>query len=83
MTLRRYTRFRKYGRSLTREQMSSMVKRAVDEYAQNEGPKNAMILAGRLKAIAMMAASDDYWSEQVSKGFDREFFAMTQTEAKR
>ena len=64
---------RQEGKRLGRAGMSARVIQVVDEFYGN-GPsyKGAMILAGRLKAIAQAAKSDGYWDEQVSKGFHRE-----------
>lgn len=57
------------GESLGREGMSERVIAAVVDWQKSGAThKGAMFLAGRLKAIAMMANADDYWKEQVGKG---------------
>lgn len=63
-------RLRKVGSEIGREGMSLRVIAAVGEF--DGSYKGAMQLAGRLKAIAQMARCDEYWSEQVDKGFRRE-----------
>ena len=68
-TLIDYGRFRAKGRELGREGMSERVIAAVAEWEKaGRTYKGAMILAGRLQAIAHMASGDDYWREQVEKG---------------
>lgn len=58
------------GEQLGREGMS---RRVIDAVAEFDGSyKGAMRLAGRLKAVCQMAASDDYWREQVARGFNDE-----------
>lgn len=58
------------GANIGREGMSKLAIEAVGEF--DGSYKGAMILSGRLKAIAQMANADDYWSEQVDKGFQKE-----------
>ena len=62
---------RKLGAALGRDGMSERVIAAVKDF-DGESYKGAMQLAGRLKAIAQMAKCDDYWDEQVDKGFVKE-----------
>lgn len=68
--LERSKTLRGYGNKLGREGMSERVINAVAEW--DKSYKGAMILAGRLKAISQMAKSDDYWDEQVHKGYVQE-----------
>lgn len=70
MDLERSKTLRGYGTKLGREGMSLRVLGAVAEF--DGSYKGAMILSGRLKAIAQMAKSDDYWDEQVQKGYKLE-----------
>jgi hypothetical protein len=70
VSLERSKTLRGYGVKLGREGMSERVIAAVAEF--DGSYKGAMQLAGRLKAISQMAASDDYWAEQVDKGFVQE-----------
>ena len=63
-----------HGDKIGREAMSKIVIAAVEEWrASGETYKGAMFLAGRLKAVAQMAKLDDYWNEQVEKGFTLEY----------
>ncbi len=71
--LERAKTLRGFGVKLGREGMSERVLAAVADFeAAGKSYMGAMFLAGRLKAIAAMARSDDYWDEQVDKGFVRE-----------
>lgn len=76
-SLERAKTLRVYGVKLGREGMSERVIAAVADF--DGSYKGAMFLAGRLKAVSQMAASDDYWSEQVDKGFVRELRAEPAT----
>jgi hypothetical protein len=68
-----YRLFKGEGERIGREGMSRRVAEAIDHFESNGATmKGAMILAGRLKAIAMMSAADDYWREQVEKGLEIE-----------
>ena len=61
------------GGRLGRDGLSKRVIKLVDDYAELDGSyKGAMILAGRLKAIAQAAKYDEYWDEKVSIGFHAE-----------
>lgn len=80
-SLERSKTLRGYGVKLGREGMSE---RAIAAVAEFDGSyKGAMILSGRLKAVAQMAASDDYWSEQVDKGFSLELASVPHSPAKK
>jgi hypothetical protein len=58
------------GARIDREGMSERAIDAVNDWvASGSTYKGAMFLAGRLKAIATIASADDYWKEQVDKGF--------------
>ena len=66
-------KLRGQGSKLGREGMSKRVIELVDDFVETGGGyKQAMILAGRLKAITQAAKCDEYWTEQVDKGFHRE-----------
>ena len=70
LALKRWKRLSDHGKVIGRKGMSDLVIEAVNEFLKNGAtPKGAMILAGRCKAISQMASSDDYWAEQVDKGF--------------
>lgn len=61
-----------WGKLVGREGMS---KEAIAAVADFDGTyKGAMILAGRMKAIAQAAGCDDYWSEKVNKGYHQQLF---------
>lgn len=60
---------RKHGMKIGREGLAVAVIHAINVYQENESYKNAMALAGALKAIAQAAKCDEYWTEQVDKGF--------------
>jgi hypothetical protein len=58
---------RKAGAKLGREGLSLAV---IDAVRQFDGSyKAAMVLAGRLKAVAHAAKADGYWSEKVEDGY--------------
>ena len=78
--LERSKRLRAMGDKLGREGMSERVIAAVREF-DGKSLKGAMILAGRLKAITQMAKCDDYWDEQVEKGFVLELRTPVQRDA--
>lgn len=60
------------GERLGRDGLSERVFTLVDEFNENRSYKNAMVLAGRLKAIAQAATYDSYWDEKMSQGFESE-----------
>lgn len=61
---------RKWGKSVGREGMSKEVILAVDDF--DGSYMGAMILAGKMKAIAQASGCDDYWSEKVNKGYQQQ-----------
>lgn len=61
---------RQQGKRLGRAGMSERVVQAVKDW--DGSYKGAMILAGRLKAIAHAAKSDGYWDEKVFIGYQLE-----------
>lgn len=72
---------RNQGRRLGRDGMSQRVERLVLEFIESGGGyKSAMILAGRIKAVATAARCDDYWTEQVDKGWTREMVDIRSVE---
>lgn len=71
--LKRAKKLREAGSKIGRDGMSLRVIHAVAAFNARPTYKGAMILAGRLKAIAQMANSDEYWREQIDKGFNQEF----------
>jgi hypothetical protein len=63
------------GERLGREGLSKRVLALVADF--DGSYKGAMILAGRMKAIAQAASSDGYWTEKVDDGFHKERIALT------
>ena len=61
-----------WGKLVGRDGMSKEAIAAVSEF--DGSYKGAMILAGRMKAIAQAAGCDDYWSEKVNKGYHQQLF---------
>lgn len=58
------------GAKLGREGLSN---RVIELVAAFDGSyKGAMVLAGRLKAIAQAAKCDGYWTEKVDDGYHKE-----------
>lgn len=60
------------GNRLGRQGLSERVFTLVDEFNEDRSYKNAIILAGKLKAISQAAKSDSYWDEKCSAGFEHE-----------
>lgn len=60
------------GARLKRDGLAEVVFCLVDEFNENRSYKNAMVLAGRLKAIAQAAKFDSYWNEKCSTGYEME-----------
>ena len=60
----------KWGKAVGREGMSQEAIDAVEEF--DGSYIGAMILAGKMKAIAQAAGCDEYWSEKVGKGYHQQ-----------
>lgn len=60
------------GKRLGRAGLAERVFTLVDEFNNNRSYKNAIVLAGKLKAIAQACKYDGYWDEKCSAGFDFE-----------
>lgn len=65
---------KKAGDALGREGLSKAVIEAVAGF--DGSYKGAMVLAGRLKAVAQAAKADSYWSGMVDDGYHRERHLM-------
>lgn len=65
-------KLREEGKRLGRAGLSERVFTLVDEFNNNRSYKNAIVLAGKLKAIAMACKFDSYWDEKCSIGFEFE-----------
>lgn len=60
------------GKRLGRAGLAERVFTLVDEFNKNRTYKNAIVLAGKLKAISQACKSDSYWDEKCSMGFQFE-----------
>lgn len=60
------------GKRLGRAGLAERVLTLVDEFNKNRSYKNAIVLAGKLKAISQACKFDGYWDEKCSAGFDFE-----------
>jgi hypothetical protein len=69
-------KLRVQGKRLGRAGMSERVFTLVDEFNENRTYKNAIVLAGKLKAIAQASKCDGYWDEKCSIGFRKECEAL-------
>lgn len=63
---------RKQGERLGRAALAQRVWNLVEEFNANKSYKNAIALAGRLKAIAHACEFDGYWSEKSYSGYQME-----------
>jgi hypothetical protein len=68
--LQQANKLKQAGAVLGREGLSKAVIEAVADF--DGSYKGAMVLAGRLKAVAQAAKADGYWSEKVEDGYNRE-----------
>ncbi len=71
LALKQANEMKKVGAILGREGLSKAVIEAVASF--DGSYKGAMVLAGRLKAVAQAAKADGYWSEKVEDGYHREW----------
>lgn len=60
------------GKRLGRAGLAERVFALVDEFNNNRTYKNAIVLAGKLKAISQACRFDSYWDEKNSAGFEFE-----------
>lgn len=72
-------RLRAEGKRLGRQGLAERVFTLVDEFNKNRSYKNAIVLAGKLRAIAQACKYDSYWNEKCSTGFDFEFHDLQRT----
>lgn len=81
-SLEMFLQNKKSGKRAGRQGLSERVFCLVDEFnkPENRSYKNAMVLAGKLKAIAQAAEFDGYWSEKTSIGFNQESNDLTRIE---
>lgn len=83
MSLEWSRRLKATGEVLRRDGLSDRAaKIMVDLVTKSGSYKEAMIAAGRLKAICQAARYDGYWTEQVEDGFHKEM-AFLEAEARR
>lgn len=69
-------RLREQGERLGRQGLAERVFTLVDEFNEERTYKNAIALAGRLKAIAQACKFDSYWDEKCGVGFDHETYDL-------
>ena len=74
--LRDAKELRKQGERLRRQGLAERVFTLVDEFNKNRSYKNAIVLAGRLKAIAQACKFDSYWDEKCCAGFEHEKYDL-------
>lgn len=70
-------KLREEGKRLKRAGLAERVLILVDEFNQNRSYKNAIVLAGKLKAIAQACKFDSYWDEKCSIGYHDEARDLT------
>lgn len=76
-------RLKKAGEVLRRDGLSQRAAKIMVDLVTTTGSyKEAMVAAGRLKAIAAAARYDHYWTEKVDDGFHKEM-AWLEAEAMR
>lgn len=73
-SLEQSKKLRLEGKRLGRAGLAERVFTLVDEFnrEENRSYKNAIVLAGKLKAIAQACKCDGYWDEKCSVGFEFE-----------
>lgn len=71
-SLKRSKELRLQGERLKRQGLAERVFTLVDEFNANRSYKNAIVLSGKLKAIAQACKFDSYWDEKMSAGFEFE-----------
>lgn len=67
---------REQGKRLGRQGLAERVLTLVDEFNKNRSYKNAIVLAGRLKAIAQACKFDSYWDEKCGSGYNHETYDL-------
>mgnify|MGYP001613073594 CR=1 FL=1 len=70
--LKDYKELKAQGLRLGRAGLAERVLVLVDEFNENRTYKNAIALAGKLRAVAAACKYDSYWDEKMSSGFERE-----------
>ena len=65
-------KLKKHGERLGRQGLAERVFTLVDEFNKNRSYKNAIVLAGKLKAASQACKFDCYWDEKCSAGFNFE-----------
>jgi len=71
---------RSAGETLGRDGLSRRVIHLVRMFKSEPTYKNAIILAGRMQAIAVACRSDDYWHEKAQSGYFTEMHELADLE---
>ena len=61
-----------YGSILKREEISKRIIEICKDVVQKDSYKNAVIAAGKIRALAMACEYDTYWNEKMCHGFEEE-----------
>lgn len=67
-------KLREQGKRLGRAGVSERIFTLVDEFNKNRSYKNAVVLAGKLKALSQVCKFDGYWDEKCQSGFINETY---------
>lgn len=70
-------KLREEGKRLKRQGLAERILVLVDEFNENRSYKNAVVLAGKLRAIAIACKFDSYWDEKASMGYQDEVRDLT------
>lgn len=70
------SKLRTQGARLGRRGISERIFTLVDEFNKNRSYKNAVVLAGKMKAIAVACKYDCYWDEKCSTGYNFEKYDL-------
>mgnify|MGYP000529476272 CR=1 FL=1 len=85
LSLQTSKELRKHGSRLGRAGLSQRINDLVLGFAKNHPNghyREAIILAGRLHAIALAARADGYWGEKAFRGFNDETFDLAKFETR-
>ena len=72
-----YNRLKKEFDDMGRDGVSERIIKHIDAFNKNPSYKNAVILAGKLKALTYVCRGDCYWNEKAEQGFYEEFNNLT------
>lgn len=72
MNIKDYKKLKKYGDLKGRENIALEIIKICEEVAKEKHYINAIIAAGRIKALAQACDFDEYWREKISTGYHRQ-----------